>query len=189
MPKMYSFIGLNWRVKIIKKKIIHSILVIIVVFISFIMSLFVAIQDPIFQKFTIRIAGGYLSSKTGSEVQIGSLNISPDFTIHIDQLSIKDLKGNDLLKVKTLKVKPLMEDLIHGDINIDKIVMQDAEAHLITYEGEEHNNLQFLIDAFASDKEKDPDKTTPIHINKILVNGLDFQLWNQNTHQPEKQVE
>ena len=57
---------------------------IIVVIISFIMSIFVAIQDPIIQQFVIRIAGGYVSSKTGTEVRIGRLNISPDFTITVD---------------------------------------------------------------------------------------------------------
>ena len=159
---------------------------IIVVCISFIMSLFVAIQDPIFQKFTIRIAGGYLSQKTGTEIQIGSLNISPNFTIHIDQLSVKDLKGNDLLKVKTLKVHPLMEEIIHGNIHIDRIELEDAEANLITYEGEDKMNLQFLLDFFASEKDEEKKSTSPIQIDKILVNGLDFQFWNQNKDQPEK---
>ena len=157
--------------------------------ISFIMSLFVAIQDPIFQKFTIRIAGGYLSQKTGTEIQIGSLNISPNFTIHIDQLSVKDLKDNNLLKVKTLKVHPLMEDIIHGNINIDRIELEDAEVNLITYKGEDKMNLQFLLDVFASDKEKEDKNMSPIHIDKILVSGLDFQYWNQNKDNPDKQAQ
>ena len=155
------------------------------VLISIIMSLFIAIQDPIFQKFTIRIAGGYLSSKTGTEIQIGSLNIDPKFTIHLEQVTIKDLKNNDLLKVESLKVKPLMEELIHGDVHIEKVELKDAEAHLITYEGEDHMNLQFLIDAFATDKKSDKG-SVPIRIDKILVDGLDFQFWNQNKDKPER---
>ena len=158
---------------------------IIVVFVSIITSLFVAIQDPIFQKFTIRIAGGYLSQKTGTEVQIGGFNIHPNFTVQLDKVLIKDLKNNDLLKVESLKVKPLMENLIHGDLHIERIELKDAEARLITYEGEDQMNLQFLIDAFASDKKSDK-KSTPIHIGKILVDGLDFQFWNQNRDDPEK---
>ena len=57
---------------------------IIVVLISTVTSVFVAIQDPIIQKFAIRIAGGYISQKTGTDVKIGRLYISPDFTIQID---------------------------------------------------------------------------------------------------------
>ena len=134
----------------------------IVVIISTIMSIFVAIQDPIIQKFAIRIAGGYISQKTGADIRIGRLYISPNFTIQIDHFMVKDLKGNDLLNVEELKVRPVMEDLIHGKIHIGEVELNEAQANLITYEGEDQMNLQFLIDAFASDKEKDPNKKTEV---------------------------
>ena len=154
---------------------------IIVVFISFIMSLFVAIQDPIIQNFAIRIAGGYLSSKTGADVKIGRLYISPDFTIHLEKFSVKDLNNSDLLKVEELIVRPIMQDIVNGDINIDLVELNDANANLITYEGEKHLNFQFLIDAFDTGKPKKKDTPSiPIQVNKIVVNDLDFQFWDQN---------
>ena len=100
------------------------------------MSLFVAIQDPVIQNFAIRIAGGYLSNKTGADVKIGRLYITPDFSIHLQNLSLKDLKGNDLLYAEELVARPLMEDIINGNINIDKVKLVNAKANLITYEGE-----------------------------------------------------
>ena len=157
------------------------------VFLSFIMSIFIAIQDPIIQKFAIRIAGGYISQKTGADIRIGRLYISPDFTIHIDQFSVKDLNDNVLLDVDQLRVRPVMEDLIHGDIHLNKVELTNAHANLVTYEGEEHMNFQFLIDAFSSDKKKEKDnKTTTIQVDHIVLNDLDFQLWNQNKDDPEK---
>ena len=145
------------------------------------MSLFVAIQDPIIQNFAIRIFGGYVSSKTGADVKIGKLYIQPDFTIHIEDFLLKDLKDNELLNVKELVVRPLMQDIINGNINIDHVKLNNANASLITYEGEEKMNLQFLVDFFNSDKEKEKkEQTIPININSISVNGLDFQYWNQN---------
>jgi hypothetical protein len=160
--------------------------VVIVVFISFIMSIFVAIQDPIIQKFAIRIAGGYISQKTGADIRIGRLYISPNFTIQIDHFMVKDLKGNDLLNVEELKVRPVMEDLIHGKIHIGEVELNEAQANLITYEGEEQMNLQFLIDAFSSDKEKDPNKKTEVYVDQIVLRNLDFQFWNQNKDKPER---
>ncbi len=156
------------------------------VFISFIMSIFIAIQDPIIQKFTIRIAGGYLSSKTGMDVKIGRLYISPDFTVHIDQFSVKDLKNNDLINAEKLRVRPIMEDIIHGDINIDMIDLRHTQANLITYEGEEKMNLQHLLDVFSSDKEKESNTVIKIKINKINFEDLAFRYWNQNKDDPEK---
>ena len=158
----------------------------IVVFVSFIMSIFVAIQDPIIQKFAIRIAGGYISQKTGADIRIGRLYISPNFTIQIDHFMVKDLKGNDLLNVDELKVRPVVEDLIHGKIHIGEVELTDAEANLITYEGENQMNLQFLIDAFTNDKEKDPNKSTEVYVDQIVLRNLDFQFWNQNKDKPDR---
>ncbi|MBR4392100.1 MAG: translocation/assembly module TamB domain-containing protein [Bacteroidales bacterium] len=151
------------------------------------MSIFIAIQDPIIQKFAIRIAGGYLSSKTGTEVKIGRLYISPNFTIHIDNLYVNDLKSNNLISIEELRVRPIMEDIIHGNINIDHVELSHAQANLTKYEGEDSMNLQFLIDVFSSGREKDKNKNPiPININRIRINDLDFRFWNQNKDHPEK---
>ena len=158
----------------------------IVVLISIIMSIFVAIQDPIIQKFTIRIAGGYISQKTGADVRIGRLYISPNFTIHIDQFSVKDLENNQLLYIEELRVRPLMEEIIHGDIHLSGVELTNAEANLITYEGEDKMNFQFLIDAFSTGKKEKSKTPTKIRIDRITLNGLDFQFWNQNKDKPEK---
>ena len=158
-----------------------------VVFISFIMSIFVAIQDPIIQKFAIRIAGGYISSKTGAEVRIGRLYISPNFTIQIDHFMVKDLQKNNLLNVEELRVRPVMEDIVHGKIHVSTVELTEAQANLITYEGEEHMNFQFLIDAFATEKKEDKTKSDiAVYVDRVLLNNLDFQFWNQNKDHPEK---
>ncbi len=158
----------------------------IVVFISFIMSIFVAIQDPIIQKFAIRIAGGYISQKTGTEVKIGRLYIAPDFTIQIDHFLVKDLRENTLLEVEELRVQPIMEDIIHGDIHLGLVELNDAEANLITYEDSTRLNFMFLVDTFVSGDKEKSDKSTEVAIDHILLHNLDFQFWNQNKDNPEK---
>ena len=158
----------------------------IVVLVSIIMSIFVAIQDPIIQKFTIRIAGGYISQKTGADVKIGRLYISPNFTIHIDQFSVKDLENNQLLYIEKLRVRPLMEEIIQGDIHLSEVELTNAEANLITYEGEDKMNFQFLIDAFSTGKKEKSKTPTKIRVDHIALNDLDFQFWNQNKDKPEK---
>ena len=158
----------------------------IVVFISFIMSIFVAIQDPIIQKFAIRIAGGYISQKTGAEVKIGRLYIAPDFTIQIDHFLVKDLRENTLLDVEELRVQPIMEDIIHGNIHLGLVELNDAEANLVTYEDSTRLNFMFLVDAFVTGDKKKSNKSTEIAIDQILLRNLDFQFWNQNKDNPEK---
>ena len=160
---------------------------VIVVLVSIVTSVFIAIQDPIIQKFAIRIAGGYISQKTGTDVKIGRLYISPDFTIHIDHFLVEDLRGDTLLGVEELKVQPYMEDIVHGDIHLGLVELNEAKANLITYEDSTRMNFMFLVDAFTSDKEKEKsDEPTVITVDRIRLRNLDFQMWDQNKDDPEK---
>lgn len=159
------------------------------VVLSIITSIFVAIQDPIIQKFAIRIAGGFVSQITETDIRIGRLYIAPDFTIHIDHFLVKDLQDADLLSVEKLRIRPVMEDIIQGNIHVGRIELSNAHANLITYEGENHMNFQFIIDAFSSGKKKEKEesgKTIPITVDHVMLKDLDFQLWNQNSDNPEK---
>ena len=158
----------------------------IMVFLSFIMSVFVGIQDPIIQKFAIRIAGGYLSQKTGADIRIGRLYISPNFTIQIDHFQVNDLMDNTLLDVEELKVRPIMEDLIKGDIHLGRVELSDAEANLITYQDSTEMNLMFLLNAFSTGGSEESSNTTVVSIDRILLRNLDFQMWDQNNDDPEK---
>ena len=104
---------------------------------AIITSVFVAIQDPIIQKFAVRFAGGYLSEKTGADIKVGRLAVTPDFRIYIDDVVVKDLRKNDLAKIEKLRTKIDIGDLLGGKIHLDNVELRDTEANLIQYEGED----------------------------------------------------
>ena len=166
--------------KIIKKKIFHSILILITVMIAVVVSLFVAIQDPIIQKFAVRFAGGYLSEKTGADIKVGRLVVTPDFHVFIDDVVVKDLNGNNLAKIGELKTKIYVGDLLDGEIHLGRVELRDAEANLIQYKGEDELNFAFLLDAFGTDTVKKESKPMPIIVDKISLKNVNFMLWNQN---------
>ena len=148
---------------------------------AIIASVFVAIQDPIIQKFAVRFAGGYLSEKTGADIKVGRLAITPDFRVLIDDVSVKDLNNNDLAKIGSLKTKINIGDLLEGKIHLEHVKLRDTKANLITYQGEDRMNFAFLIDAFTSDPPKEKkSKPMEIIVDKISLKNVDFMLWNQN---------
>ena len=148
---------------------------------SLIVSLFVAIQDPIIQKFAVRVASGYFSEKLGTEFKIGRLYISPDFNVVLEDVMVKDQKDNVLLSSDKVSAKILMRDIVNGDLHFGKVELQHAEANLVTYKDEDVMNLQFIVDFFASDKEEDDNKpASPIRIDQLLLKDVDFVLWDQN---------
>jgi hypothetical protein len=153
---------------------------------SYFTSLFIAIQDPIIQNFSARIGGGYLSDKLGTEIKIGKFCITPNFTIHIEDLTIKDLRGKNLLCSEMINAKIVIEKLIKGIIDIRKVELSNTETNLIQYEGEDYMNFQFIIDYFSSgNKKSESKKAGPIRVKHIMLKDIHFVLWNQNTDHPE----
>ena len=157
------------------------------VLLAIIASLFVAIQDPIVQKFAARFAGGYLSEKTGADIKVGGLMVTPDFRVILDDVVVKDLKGNNLAKVDKLRTKIDFGDLLDGKIHLEDVELHDAEANLIKYEGEDKFNFAFLAEAFGGDtlKEKDS-RPLSIVVDKVSLRNVDFAFWNQNKDDPDK---
>ena len=156
------------------------------VLLGIITSLFIAIQDPVFQKFTARFASGYLSEKTGGDIKVGRLLITPDFTVYLDDVIVKDLNDNDLANVGSLRTKIDLGDLLNGDIHLETVTLRDTKANLIEYEGEEKFNFAFLVDAFKTDTVDSDKGPVRINIDKIVVTNLDFVYWNQNNDHPDK---
>ena len=157
------------------------------VLLGLICSLFIAIQDPVFQKFAARFASGFLSEKTGGDIKVGRLLIAQDFTIYLDDVVVKDLNGNDLANISSLKTRMDLSDLLNGVIHFENIRLRDTKANLIKYEGEDKFNFAFLVDAFKTDTVDKPDKEPVcIIVDKIEVENLDFVYWNQNKDQPDK---
>lgn len=160
------------------------------VLLSMVISLFIGIQDPIIQKFTVRIAAGYLSQKTGAEIKIGRLYIAPDFSIHIKDFSAKDLKDNYLAKIGNLRTRLYIQDLLEGRIHLGDVELDDTEANLIKYQGSSGFNFQFILDAFPSDpNKKESEGATEIRIDKVKLKNIKFQLWDQNRANLQKTLD
>ena len=100
---------------------------------AIITSLFIAIQDPIVQKFAVRFASGYLSEKTGADIKVGRLIVTPDLRIFISDVTVKDMKDNNLAKFEKLKTKINIADLLDGKIHLENVELRGTEANIIKY--------------------------------------------------------
>ena len=156
------------------------------VLLGIVTSLFIAIQDPVFQKFAARYASGYLSEKTGGDIKVGRLLITPDFRVILDDVVVKDLNGSYLASVGTLRTKMNIREALNGTIHLELVELNDVRANLIQYVNEDKFNFAFLADAFKTDKEKPDKEPLRIIVDHIDIKNLDFIFWNQNKDHPEK---
>ena len=156
------------------------------VLLGIVTSLFIAIQDPVFQKFAARYASGYLSEKTGGDIKVGRLLITPDFRVILDDVVVKDLNGSYLASVGTLRTKMNIREVFNGTIHLELVELNDVRANLIQYVNEDKFNFAFLADAFKTDTEKPDKEPLRIIVDHIDIKNLDFIFWNQNKDHPEK---
>ncbi len=156
------------------------------VLLGIVTSLFIAIQDPVFQKFAARYASGYLSEKTGGDIKVGRLLITPDFRVILDEVVVKDLNGSYLASVGTLRTKMNISEVLNGTIHLELVELNDVRANLIQYVNEDKFNFAFLADAFKTDTEKPDKEPLRIIVDHIDIKNLDFIFWNQNKDHPEK---
>ena len=156
------------------------------VLLGIVTSLFIAIQDPVFQKFAARYASGYLSEKTGGDIKVGRLLITPDFSFYLDDVVVKDLNDNALADIKALQTKLSFRDALNGTIHLEDVKLSNVTANLIKYEGEEKFNFAFLVDAFKTDTLKPEKEPLSVIVDKIDVKNLNFVYWNQNKDHPDK---
>lgn len=156
------------------------------VIISFTVSLMIGIQDPIIQSFVTKMAGGYISNKTGADIKIGQLTITPDFALKINDLQIKDLKDNNLISFKMLKVTPDINDILNNNIHIKNVEIDSLSGNLIRYKGEDGFNFDFLANLFASSekKEKSSVPMPSISIDRIRLHDIAFEYWDQDNEWP-----
>ncbi len=153
---------------------------------SFIITLFIGIQDPIIQSFVTKMVGGYISQKTGAEIKIGQLVITPNMSIKISDLQVKDLNDHNLISFKSLKVTPNLNDFGEKNIHIKSIEIDSLSGSLIRYNGDKEFNFGFLAKLFSSDKKKEK-KTSPmppITIDKVKLRNIAFEYWDQKREKP-----
>lgn len=156
------------------------------VIISFIITLFIGIQDPIIQSFVVKMAGGYISQKTGADIKIGQLVVTPSMSIKISDLQVKDLKDHNLISFKSLKVTPNLNDFGEKNIHIKSIEIDSLSGSLIRYNGDDKFNFKFLAELFGSNKKKEKKSSPmpPITIDKVRLRGIAFEYWDQKRERP-----
>jgi len=115
-------------------------------------------------------AQAYLVNKLHTKVVIGSVDFSLPEWIAINNVYIEDQRKDTLLSGGKLAVEIDMLRLIHSEIFIRNIKLDNVYAHIARAENDSSFNYQFIIDAFAGKKTSDKPKDTSA-IN-LTVKGL-----------------
>jgi hypothetical protein len=128
------------------------------VFIILVLVLFL-VQTPFVQNIIRGKAEKYLSRKLNTRVQIGGMYIDFPSTVTLRNIYLGDRQKDTLLSAGLIHVNMHMWKLIHGNIDIDALALQDITVKVRRGQDSVFN-FQFIADAFAPKGPQPPKKDT-----------------------------
>lgn len=123
---------------------------------------------PYVQRQMSAIVAKELSSKLGSRLSIGQINMGLLNRIIIDDLLLDDQSGKEMLKVSRLSAKFDILPLFNGKISISSVQLFGFDIHLSKETPHGDTNFQYVLDAFAT-KETKEKSTLDLRINSLLI--------------------
>lgn len=122
-----------------------------------------------------------LENHIGTQVSLGGVHWLLPNDIVIDSLVINDQEGESLFSIERVAAKVEWMPLIrHRHLSIRNIRLFSPDINLYKTDAEGNYNYQFLIEAFASKKEKKEKKSSrlSLRINSLFIRNANFRHYN-----------
>jgi hypothetical protein len=127
-----------------------------------------------------RIVTNRINQKYDTEIQIDRLDLSSIRKVRLRSILIRDHRRDTLFSVGNLETSILnYRNLFRTDLEFGDILLERGVFNLRTYEGDSTNNLSLFVRKFKKDN-PDQDKTFRMRSSSIQVEGVDFNLYNEN---------
>lgn len=158
------------------RKIARITAIIVVSIILFNIMLFITLSIPPVQKWAANFALEKLKPKFGTETKLEGIRIRLFNTVELSGLYVEDRQQDTLFYAEKISARIKTLDLLRNRLSIQKTGIENFKANVYRETKNDPFNFQFIVDAFATEKdtlkvkkEKDPIRLTANEI--ILVNG------------------
>ncbi|MBW6490586.1 MAG: translocation/assembly module TamB [Lentimicrobium sp.] len=128
------------------------------------------------------IAAHYLSKELGTEIKIGGLDISWFLNIELEEVTIKDLKNENLLSADRIWLDVGKVNIKRKYLGIYGIAIYNANIDIIRYRSDSLLNFKFFADYFGSSKKPVKDSTAikwKIGLSGVKLSNASFSYSDQ----------
>ncbi|MDQ2772823.1 MAG: hypothetical protein M3Y54_20255, partial [Bacteroidota bacterium] len=137
------------------RRALYGILGLIALVLLLVIGVVVFLQFPAGQDFVANKAQGYLRGKLKTEVRIGKFRTDFRHVINLDGVYVEDQQRDTLVAIGHLGVDLDIWALLHSQVNVSNIELNDGRVRLTRTEPDSVNNYDFVINAFV-------DPTAPV---------------------------
>ena len=161
---------MNWFIKIVR---VLAIIVISIILLNLI--LFITFSIPPIQKKVANIALEKLEPKIGTAINLDGIRVRLFNTVELKGLYVEDQHQDTLLYTGRLTARIRALDLLRNKLSVQKVGLENFTAKIYRESPETPFNFQFIINAFASEKDTaEVKEKKPLHIvvdDVIIKNG------------------
>ena len=126
-----------------------------------------------FQTRISRVLASYLSSKLEVPVNIEGVDVALFDKLILEGVYIADRHQDTLLYIGKLKVSVIDLRMKRSLLKVNSLSLSDGKFYLKQYKGEQDLNLQFLLDAFAS-QDTTASKPFRLHCKQLALSNMSF---------------
>ena len=131
------------------RRTLYGILGLLAFILLLVIGVVVVLQFPAGQDFVARRAESYLRGKLKTEVRIGKFRTDFRHAINLDGVYLEDQQRDTLLSVGHLGVDLDIWALLHSQVNVSNVELNDGRVRLTRTEPDSVNNYDFIISAFV----------------------------------------
>ena len=131
------------------RRALYGLLGLLALLLLLVIVVVVLLQLPAGQDFVARRAESYLRDKLHTEVRIGKFRTDFRHAINLDGVYLEDQQRDTLLSVGHLGVDLDIWALLHKQINVSNVELNDGRVRLTRTEPDSVNNYDFVINAFV----------------------------------------
>jgi translocation and assembly module TamB len=142
-------------VSVYLRRFLYAILGLLALILLLVVGVVVYLQFPSGQDFVARRAEGYLRDKLKTEVRLGTFRTDFRHAINFDNVYLADQQRDTLLSVGHLGVSIDIFALLHKQVNVKDVELENGRVRLTRTEPDSVNNYDFIIKAFS-------DPTAPV---------------------------
>ncbi len=135
---------------------------------------------PSVQSWAVQRSLGLAAQYVEAEISLGAIYLEPIKTLRLHDLLIRDQAQDTLLYVDVLRVDLTSFDRERPSVNLDEVELRNAYFNLYRPVGEEALNMQFLLDAFASDSDTAASSNFLLACDELILDRLRFRYEDRN---------
>ncbi|MGN6166039.1 MAG: DUF748 domain-containing protein, partial [Flavisolibacter sp.] len=149
------------------RKIGRIFLKVVLFLFLFIVLVFILVLTPPVQHFLTGKVQHYLQEKLKTRVEIGSISFGLSGKVNLENIYLEDKTKDTLLAGGSVKTHISFLKLFSNEVQIKDIELQNITAKIKRVLPDTVFNYQFIVDAFTSEQNKNPDtaQTAPMKLN------------------------